>query len=71
MLEHIKANVTKQYDQNKATEGKLRDRLTDFEDRLQDLDDAVKEAAGMVKKAKTQNGLNAQTLADLQVKTLQ
>lgn len=67
MLEHIKANVSKQCDQNKAAADKIRDLLKDYEAKLKDLDEALKEAVDLVKKANTQNGLNAQALKDLLV----
>ena len=67
MLEHIKANVTKQCDQNEAAAEKLRGLLKGFEAKLKDLDKALKDAVELLKKANTQNGLSAQALADLQV----
>lgn len=70
VLEHVTANVTKQYDQNKAAEAKLRGLLSDYEAKLKDLDDALTEASVTVKKANKQNGLNAQAMDDLQVPTL-
>ncbi|KAM9845354.1 laminin subunit alpha-3-like [Aulostomus maculatus] len=66
LLDHIKANVTKQCDQNEAAAGKIRGLLKDYEAKLKDLDDALKEAVNLVKKANAQNGLNAQALGDLQ-----
>uniref|UniRef100_A0A8C4F1H6 Laminin subunit alpha 3 n=1 Tax=Dicentrarchus labrax TaxID=13489 RepID=A0A8C4F1H6_DICLA len=67
MLNYIKANVSKQCDQNEATAEKIRGLLKDYQDKLKDLDEALKEATDLVKKANNQNGLNAQGLKDLQV----
>ncbi len=69
MLDYIKANVSKQCDQNEAAADKIRGLLKSYEDKLKDLDKALKEATDLVKKANTQNGLNAQALKDLQVLT--
>lgn len=69
MLDYIKANVSKQCDQNEAAAEKIRGLLKGYEAKLKDLDKALKEAADLVKKANAQNGLNAQTLGDLQVMT--
>uniref|UniRef100_A0A667Z8V5 Si:ch211-241e1.3 n=1 Tax=Myripristis murdjan TaxID=586833 RepID=A0A667Z8V5_9TELE len=69
VLEHIKANVSKQCDQNEAAAEKIRGLLKDYEAKLKDLDEALKEAVDTVKKANTQNGLNAQAMDDLQVST--
>ncbi|CAJ1072333.1 laminin subunit alpha-3-like [Xyrichtys novacula] len=66
LLDYIKGNVSKQCDQNEAAAEKIRDLLEGYEDKLKDLDDALKEASELVKKANTQNGLNAQALKDLQ-----
>ncbi|XP_029930598.1 laminin subunit alpha-3-like isoform X2 [Myripristis murdjan] len=66
LLEHIKANVSKQCDQNEAAAEKIRGLLKDYEAKLKDLDEALKEAVDTVKKANTQNGLNAQAMDDLQ-----
>lgn len=68
MLEHIKANVSKQCDENEATAKKLQDLLESYEDKLRDLDEALKEASDSVKKANVQNGLNAQAMEDLKVR---
>ncbi|XP_075877558.1 laminin subunit alpha-3-like isoform X2 [Nelusetta ayraudi] len=65
LLEHIKANVSKQCDENEAAAKKLRDLLKSYEDKLKDLDEALKEANDSVKKANVQNGLNAQAMEDL------
>lgn len=70
MLEHIKANVSKQCDENEAAAKKLQDLLKSYEDKLKDLDEALKEANDSVKKANVQNGLNAQAMEDLKVRFL-
>uniref|UniRef100_A0A8C2YYV5 Si:ch211-241e1.3 n=1 Tax=Cyclopterus lumpus TaxID=8103 RepID=A0A8C2YYV5_CYCLU len=67
VLDHVKANLTKQCDKNQAAAEKLRGLLKGYEAKLKDLDKALKEAVDLVKKANAQNGLNAQTLGDLQV----
>ncbi|XP_062285798.1 laminin subunit alpha-3-like isoform X1 [Scomber scombrus] len=66
LLDYIKANVSKQCDQNEAAADKIRGLLKDYDTKLKDLDKALKEAADMVKKANAQNGLNSQALGDLQ-----
>lgn len=68
VLEHIKANVSKQCDENEATAKKLQDLLESYEAKLRDLDEALKEATDSVKKANVQNGLNAQAMEDLKVR---
>lgn len=67
MLEYIKANVSRQYDENNETANKLQGLLKGYEAKLKDLDQALKEAKDLVKKANVQNGLNGQALGDLQV----
>lgn len=67
MLEYIKANVSKQCDQNQAAADRIRGLLKDYDAKLKDLEGALKEAVDMVKKANTQNGLNAQAMEDLLV----
>lgn len=67
VLEHIKANVSKQSDENEAVTKKLQDLLKSYEDKLKDLDQALKEANDSVKKANAQNGLNAAAMDDLKV----
>lgn len=67
MLEYIKANVSRQYDENNGTAEKLQDLLKGYDAKLKDLDKALKEAKDLVKKANVQNGLNGQALGDLQV----
>lgn len=67
MLDYVKANVSKQCDQNEAAAEKLRGLLEGYEAKLNDLDKALKEAGDLLKKANAQNGLNAQTLGVLQV----
>ncbi|XP_044224545.1 laminin subunit alpha-3-like isoform X2 [Thunnus albacares] len=66
LLDYIKANVSKQCDQNEAAAEKIRGLLKDYNAKLKDLDEALKEADILVKKANTQNGLNSQTLGELQ-----
>ncbi|XP_061878635.1 laminin subunit alpha-3-like isoform X1 [Entelurus aequoreus] len=66
LLDYIKANMSKQSDQNEVTAAKMQDQLEDHEARLKDLDKSLKEATDLVKKAKAQNGLNAQAVPDLQ-----
>lgn len=66
LLDYIKANVSKQCDQNEAAADKIQDLLKGYEDKLKDLDEALKEAVDFVTKANAQNGLNAQALGDLQ-----
>ncbi|XP_056913723.1 LOW QUALITY PROTEIN: laminin subunit alpha-3-like [Takifugu flavidus] len=66
LLEYIKANVSRQYDENNETANKLQDLLKGYEAKLKDLDQALKDAKDLVKKANAQNGLNGQALADLQ-----
>ncbi|KAK5860005.1 hypothetical protein PBY51_021515 [Eleginops maclovinus] len=65
LLEYIKADISKQSDQNEVKAEKLRGDLKGFGDKLKDLDKALKEAVDHLKKANAQNGLNAQALADL------
>lgn len=67
MLEYVKANVSRQYQENNHTAEKLQDLLKAYEAKLKDLDQALKEATDLVKRASTQNGLNGQALGDLQV----
>lgn len=67
MLEYIKANVSRQYEENNDTAEKLGDLLKGYEAKLKDLDQALKDAKNLVKKATVQNGLNGQALEDLQV----
>lgn len=67
MLEYIKANVSRQYDENNETAEKLQDLLKAYEAKLKDLDQALKESKDLVEKANVQNGLNGQELGDLQV----
>lgn len=67
MLEYIKANVSRQYDENNETANKLQDLLKGYEAKLKDLDQALKDAKDLVIKANVQNGLNGQALGDLQV----
>lgn len=70
VLDYIKANVSKQCDQNEAAAERIRGLLEGFEDKLKDLEEALKNATNLVKKANNQNGLNAQTLENLQVPAL-
>ncbi|XP_068614972.1 laminin subunit alpha-3-like [Brachionichthys hirsutus] len=66
LLDYIKANVTKQYDDNKAAADKIQGLLKDYHAKLKDLDKALKEATDFLRKANAQNGLSAQALGDLQ-----
>ncbi|XP_026168530.1 laminin subunit alpha-3-like isoform X2 [Mastacembelus armatus] len=66
LLDYIKTNVSKQYDQNEAAAEKIRGLLGDYEAKLKDLDNALKEAENLVKTANAQNGLSTQALGDLQ-----
>ncbi|XP_040910690.1 laminin subunit alpha-3-like isoform X2 [Toxotes jaculatrix] len=65
LLDYIKANVSKQLDQNEAAAEKIRGLLNDYEAKLKDLDEALKEATDLVKKANAENGLSAKALEDL------
>lgn len=67
MLDYIKTNVSKQFEENNATAERIRDLLKGYKAKLKDLDQALKEAKDLVKKANAQNGLNAQAMADMQV----
>jgi len=67
VLEHVKANFTKQCDKNEAAAEKLRGLLKGYGAKLKDLDKALKQAVDLLKKANAQNGLNAQALRDMQV----
>lgn len=67
MLEHVKVNVSRQYEENNDKAGKLQDLLKGHEAKLKDLDQALKEAKDLVKKANVQNGLNERALGELQV----
>ncbi len=69
MLDYIRANVSKQLDQNEAAADKIRGLLKGYEAKLKDLDEALKNASDLVKKANAQNGLSAQAMEDLQVMT--
>ncbi|XP_056277207.1 laminin subunit alpha-3-like isoform X2 [Pseudoliparis swirei] len=66
LLEHVKANFTKQCDKNEAAAEKLRGLLKGYGAKLKDLDKALKQAVDLLKKANAQNGLNAQALRDMQ-----
>lgn len=67
MLEYIKANVSRQYDENNDLAKNIQDLLKDYQAKLKDLDQALVDAKDLVKKANAQNGLNGQALGDLQV----
>lgn len=67
MLDYVKANVSKQCDENEAAADKIQDLLKNYEEKLKDLDKALQDATDFVKKAKTQNGLNSQAMEDMQV----
>ncbi|KAM9323132.1 laminin subunit alpha-3-like [Pholidichthys leucotaenia] len=66
LLDHIKANVSKQSEKNEAAANKIRSLLKDYNAKLKELDKALKNASDLVKKANAQNGLNGQALGDLQ-----
>ncbi|XP_060900726.1 laminin subunit alpha-3-like isoform X1 [Labrus mixtus] len=66
LLDYLKANVSKQCDQNEAAAEKIRGLMKGYKDKLKDLDEALQEASDFVKKANNQNGLNAQALKDIQ-----
>nr|XP_020451525.1 laminin subunit alpha-3 [Monopterus albus] len=66
LLDYIKANVSKQCDQNEAAAEKIRGLLNNYEAKLKDLDKALKEAVDLVKTANAQNGLNTKAMDDLQ-----
>ncbi|KAM9718848.1 laminin subunit alpha-3-like isoform 1-T1 [Menidia menidia] len=66
LLDYIKNTVSEQSDKNEADAKKIQSLLKDYEAKLKDLDDALKEAKTLVKKANSQNGLNAKKLDDLQ-----
>eukprot|EP00063_Salmo_salar_P020916 XP_013995751.1 PREDICTED: laminin subunit alpha-3-like isoform X7 [Salmo salar] len=65
LLDYIKANVTKQYDQNEAAAKRVKGLLKDYAAKLKDLEEALKQAGDMVKKANSQNGLNTEALEDI------
>uniref|UniRef100_A0AAZ3PLT4 Laminin subunit alpha 3 n=1 Tax=Oncorhynchus tshawytscha TaxID=74940 RepID=A0AAZ3PLT4_ONCTS len=67
LLDYIKANVTKQYDQNEAAAKRVKGLLKDYAAKLKDLEEALKQAGDMVKKANSQNGLNTEALEDILV----
>lgn len=67
MLEYIKANVSRQYDENKDLAEKIQDLLKDYQAKIKDLDQALIDAKDLVKKANAQNVLNGQALGDLKV----
>uniref|UniRef100_A0A8D3D4N3 Laminin subunit alpha 3 n=1 Tax=Scophthalmus maximus TaxID=52904 RepID=A0A8D3D4N3_SCOMX len=60
VLEYIKANVSKQCDQNEAAAEKIRGLLKAHEAKLKDLDKALKEATDLVMKANEYEQLAAQ-----------
>ncbi|KAL7875637.1 hypothetical protein AOLI_G00106000 [Acnodon oligacanthus] len=62
LLEYVKNNCTKQYDQNKETAKRIKGLLSDYEAKLKELEEALKQASDTVKKA---NGQNNKTLNDL------
>lgn len=67
VLEHIKANVTKQCTENEAAAERLEGHLKDYEVKLKDLEAALKEAKDSLQKANMENNLSAQALKDMQV----
>ncbi|XP_008332400.1 laminin subunit alpha-3 isoform X3 [Cynoglossus semilaevis] len=66
LLEHIKANVTKQCTENEAAAERLEGHLKDYEAKLKDLEAALKEAKDSLQKANMENNLSAQALKDMQ-----
>ncbi|MEQ2239068.1 hypothetical protein ILYODFUR_000794, partial [Ilyodon furcidens] len=66
LLDYIKNNVSKQCDQNEAAAEEIRNQLKDYNAKLKELEKALEEARNLVNKANTQNGLNAQTLKNLE-----
>lgn len=67
MLDYIKNNFSRQSEQNEAAAEKIRNQLKNYNAKLKDLEKALEEARNLVKKANTQNGVNAQTLKNLEV----
>ncbi|KAL6491046.1 hypothetical protein MHYP_G00013910 [Metynnis hypsauchen] len=65
LLEYVKNNCTKQYDQNQETAKRIKGLLSDYEAKLKELEEALKQANDTVKKANGQNSLNNKTLNDL------
>uniref|UniRef100_A0A3Q4H9B5 Si:ch211-241e1.3 n=1 Tax=Neolamprologus brichardi TaxID=32507 RepID=A0A3Q4H9B5_NEOBR len=59
--------MNNQCDENEAAADQIRGLLEGYEAKLKELDKALKDAADLVKNANAQNGLNANTLGDLQV----
>ncbi|XP_023282957.1 laminin subunit alpha-3 [Seriola lalandi dorsalis] len=68
LLEYVKANISKQCDQNEAAAEKIQGLLENYEAKLKDLDKALKETSDLVKKANAENTLSAQALDDLQTR---
>ncbi|XP_066537073.1 laminin subunit alpha-3 [Hoplias malabaricus] len=68
LLEYVKNNCTKQYEQNEATANQIKGRLNNYEAKLKELESALEDAKATVEKANSQNSLNTKTLSDLQDK---
>ncbi|XP_068196189.1 laminin subunit alpha-3-like isoform X2 [Antennarius striatus] len=66
LLDNIKANISKQSDENESAAEKIRGLLKDYETKLNDLDKALKEATDFLRKANAQNTVSSQALGDLQ-----
>ncbi|XP_046883214.1 laminin subunit alpha-3-like isoform X2 [Hypomesus transpacificus] len=65
LLDYIKTNISRQCDVNQEAAEKISNLLMDYQAKLKDLDEVLKLAGDTVKKANTQNGLNAVALEDL------
>ncbi|XP_072543376.1 laminin subunit alpha-3 isoform X2 [Salminus brasiliensis] len=65
LLEYVKNNCTKQYNQNQESAKQIKDLLSNYEAKLKELEGALKEADATVQNAKGQNSLNNKTLSDL------
>ena len=68
VLDYIKTNISRQCDVNQEAAEKISNLLMDYQAKLKDLDEVLKLAGDTVKKANTQNGLNAVALEDLLVR---
>ncbi|XP_037391080.1 laminin subunit alpha-3-like isoform X2 [Pygocentrus nattereri] len=65
LLEYVKNNCTKQYDQNQEAAKRIKGLLSDYEAKLKELEEALKQASDTVMQANDQNSLNNKTLNDL------
>ncbi|XP_049339127.1 laminin subunit alpha-3 isoform X9 [Astyanax mexicanus] len=68
LLEYVKNNCTKQYNQNLESATRIKDQLNNYEAKLKELEAALKEASSTVQRANNQNGLNNKTLSDVMEK---